>query len=212
MKKEIWPCTICHLPRKQVNSFLRNSISRKKNLQMHWVQLYFTEAHFESLSKARGSKKKKYPTIQSPQMTHFFSSCTCWPRHFLSVFRFLCRWRTEDFSSLSAHLGEATGGRVRDKRGGKLMPPPTCFPPLTAHPSPLHLPLYFINVSMCGFSGHTGYSLLPEEYQHRKYKSIYVLTFNQLVPRWFLVDFIMPFPLKFTKVFPGMHETVCNLD
>ncbi len=164
MKKEIWQCTICHLPRKQVKSYIAEglyagfSISRKTHLilhlkwtQMHWAQLYFTEARFWVIVWGQRETKKSIPS-KAPKWHTSFP-----PVHadHTTFFLFRCQRRTEDFSSLSSLLGEATRGKSKGQEGRKRMPPPTCFPALTAHPSPLHLPLYFINVSVCGFLGHT---------------------------------------------------------
>lgn len=118
---------------------------------MHWAQLLYWSATFESQFEAMRNKKVSYHP-KPPNDTLLFLLYMLTTVISLAVFIYL-QWQTEDFTSLSSLWGEATRGKSKDKREGKLTPPPTCFPPLTPLSS-LHLPLYFINVSVWLFRSH----------------------------------------------------------
>lgn len=151
MKKEIWQCTICNLPRKQVKSYIAEglyagfSISRKKQhlilylkwTQMHWAQLYFTEARFWVIVWGQRETKKKYPTIQSPQMTHFFSACTCWPHHFLSLSLSATdrRLLISFLSFRGGHQGEGEGTRGEETNASSYLFPSPNRPPFSTSPA-----------------------------------------------------------------------------
>ncbi len=145
MKKEIWQCTICHLPRKQVKSYIAEglyagfSISRKKThlilhlkwTQMHWAVLYWST--FLSHSWGQRETKKSILPSKAPKWTHFFSACTCWPHHFLYL-SLSATDRRLLISFLSFRGGHQ--GKSKDTRGGNeclLLPVSQPYPPTLLH-------------------------------------------------------------------------------
>lgn len=144
----------------------------KKNEQMHlsisfyqklkctelnctWLKCKFSQ--FEAREKQRVSYHPKPPNDTLLFLLYMLTTPLS-----LSVLPFLCQWQTEDFTCPSTLLGQATRGKSKGQEGRKADVSSYLFS-IPNHHHPLHLPLYFINVSVCGFLGHTSNSLYPAQ-------------------------------------------------